>query len=187
MIEALQFEFMRNALLAALLASLACGIVGTYVVVKRIVFIAGGISHAAFGGIGLGYWLGVNPLWAVTPFSLAAALLIGVISQKSKAAEDTTIGVFWSLGMALGIIFIGLTPGYAPDLFSYLFGNILTVSTTDIYILLLLDAVILGVVLLLHREFQAIAFDEEYALASGLPVFWLYLVLLALIALTVVN
>lgn len=186
MIELLQFEFMQNALLAALLASLACGIVGTYVVVKRIVFIAGGISHAAFGGIGLGYWLGINPLWAVTPFSLAAAVLIGVISQKSKAAEDTTIGVFWSLGMALGIIFIGLTPGYAPDLFSYLFGNILTVSKMDIYILLVLDVVIIGTVLLLHREFQAIAFDEEYALASGLPVFWLYLGLLALIALTVV-
>lgn len=186
MIEVLQFEFMRNAFLAALLASLACGIVGTYVVVKRIVFIAGGISHAAFGGIGLGYWLGVNPMWAVTPFSLAAAVLIGIISQKSKAAEDTTIGVFWSLGMALGIIFIGLTPGYAPDLFSYLFGNILTVSMNDIYILLILDVVIIGTVLFLHREFQAIAFDEEYALASGLPVFWLYLGLLALIALTVV-
>ena len=186
MIEALQFEFMRNALWAALLASLACGIVGSYVVVKRMVFIAGGISHAAFGGIGLGYWLGINPMWAVTPFSLAAAALIGVISQKLKAAEDTTIGVFWSLGMALGIIFIGLTPGYAPDLFSYLFGNILTVSSTDLYILLFLDAVILGAVVLLHREFQAIAFDEEYAQASGLPVFWLYLALLALIALTVV-
>lgn len=186
MIEALQFEFMRNAFLAALLAGLACGIVGAYVVVKRIVFIAGGISHAAFGGIGLGYWLGVNPMWAVTPFSLAAAALIGVISWTSKAAEDTTIGVLWSLGMAMGIIFIGLTPGYAPDLFSYLFGNILTVSTTDIYILALLDAVIIGSVLLLHREFQAMAFDEEYAIASGLPVFWLYLGLLALIALTVV-
>lgn len=186
MLELLQFEFMRNALLAALLASLACGIVGTYVVAKKIVFIAGGISHTAFGGIGLGYWLGINPLWAVMPFSLAAAVMIGVISQKSKTAEDTTIGVFWSLGMALGIIFIGLTPGYAPDLFSYLFGNILTVSTTDIYILLFLDAVIIGTVLFLYREFQALAFDEEYATASGLPVFWLYLVLLCLIALTVV-
>lgn len=186
MIEALQFEFMQNAFMAALLASVACGIVGTYVVVKRIVFIAGGISHAAFGGIGLGYWLGINPLWAVTPFSLAAALAIGVISQKSKTAEDTTIGVFWSLGMALGIIFIGLTPGYAPDLFSYLFGNILTVSVTDLNILLALDVVIVAAVGLLHQQFQAIAFDEEYAAASGLPVLWVYLGLLALIALTVV-
>ncbi len=186
MIEALQFEFMQNALLAALLASIACGIVGTYVVVKRIVFIAGGISHAAFGGIGLGYWLGINPLWAVTPFSLAAALAIGLISRKSKTAEDTTIGVFWSLGMALGILFIGLTPGYAPDLFSYLFGNILTVSAYDLYVLAALDAVILAVVVILYREFQAIAFDEEYAAASGLPVFALYLAMLALIALTVV-
>jgi zinc transport system permease protein len=186
MIEALQYEFMQNALLAALLASIACGIVGTYVVVKRIVFIAGGISHAAFGGIGLGYWLGINPLWAVTPFSLAAALAIGVMSQTSKAAEDTTIGVFWSLGMALGILFIGFTPGYAPDLFSYLFGNILAVSVSDLYILLALDVVIIGAVWLLHREFQAIAFDEEYAAASGLPVMALYLALLALIAMTVV-
>ena len=186
MIEAFQYEFMRNALLAALLASVACGVVGTYVVVKRIVFIAGGISHAAFGGIGLGYFLGVNPLWVVTPFSLAAALAIGLISRKSKTAEDTTIGVFWSLGMALGILFIGLAPGYAPDLFSYLFGNILTVSLSDLYVLLVLDVVILVTVWLLHRQFQAIAFDEEYAAASGLPVMGLNLALLGLIALTVV-
>ncbi len=186
MIEALQFEFMQNALLAALLASVACGIVGAYVVVKRIVFIAGGISHAAFGGIGLGYWLGVNPLWVVTPFSLAAAMAIGLISRASKTAEDTTIGVFWALGMALGIIFIGLSPGYAPDLFSYLFGNILTVTTTDLYILLALDILIVLVVCLLHREFQAIAFDEDYAAASGLPVMAIYLALLGLTALTVV-
>jgi len=186
MIDLLQYEFMRNALMTALLASVACGIVGTYVVVKRIVFISGGIAHTAFGGVGLGYYLGINPLWAVTPFTLAASILIGVISQKSKIAEDTLIGIFWSVGMALGVIFIGLTPGYAPDLFSYLFGNILTVPMGDLYILILLDAVIVAVALLFYREFQALAFDQEYAEASGLPVFWLNILLLALIGLTVV-
>ncbi len=127
MIEALQFEFMRNALLAALFASIACGIIGTYVVVKRIVFISGGIAHAAFGGIGLGYLLGVNPLLGVIPFSILAALAMGLVSRSGKVSEDTGIGIIWATGMAAGIIFIGLSKGYAPDLFSYLFGNILTV------------------------------------------------------------
>ncbi len=185
MIEALQYEFIRNALLSAILASIACGIIGTYVVVKRIVFISGGIAHAAFGGIGLGYFLGINPVLGVIPFSIASALGIGLVSKKSKLPEDTTIGIFWSMGMALGVIFIGLTPGYAPDLFSYLFGNILTVPSSDIRLMLILDTIIIVVVSLLYKEFLALSFDEEFAKTSGIKVMTLYLVLLSLVAITV--
>jgi zinc transport system permease protein len=186
MIEILQYEFMRNALIAALLASIACGIIGVYVVVKRIVFISGGIAHAAFGGIGLGYFLGVNPVLGVIPFSIVAALGMGIIGRRTKIPEDTAIGILWVMGMALGVIFVALSPGYAPELFGYLFGSILTVPTSDIILMLSLNAAIIAVVFSLHREFQAIAFDEEYATAIGLPTERLYLLLLCLIALTVV-
>jgi len=186
MIEILGYEFMRNAIIAALLASIACGIVGVYVVVKRIVFISGGIAHAAFGGIGLGYFLGLNPVLGVIPFSIASALSMGIVSRRTKIPEDTAIGILWATGMALGIILVALTPGYAPDLFGYLFGSILTVSRSDIMLMLLLDAVIIGVVALYHHEFEAICFDEEYATAIGLRTERLYLLLLCLIALTVV-
>ena len=186
MIPIIGYEFMRNAIIAALLASIACGIVGVYVVVKRIVFISGGIAHAAFGGIGLGYFLGLNPVLAVIPFSIASALSMGVVSRRTKIPEDTAIGILWATGMALGIILVELTPGYAPDLFGYLFGSILTVSRSDIMLMLLLDAVIVVVVALYHHEFEAICFDEEYATAIGLHTERLYLLLLCLIALTVV-
>ncbi|MCD6203052.1 MAG: metal ABC transporter permease [Methanophagales archaeon] len=186
MIAIIGYEFMRNAIIAALLASIACGIVGVYVVVKRIVFISGGIAHAAFGGIGLGYFLGLNPVLGVIPFSIASALSMGIVSRRTKIPEDTAIGILWATGMALGIILVALTPGYAPDLFGYLFGNILTVSRSDIMLMLLLDAVIIGVVALYHHEFEAICFDEEYATAIGLRTERLYLLLLCLIALTVV-
>ncbi len=184
--EILAFEFMRNAFLAALLSSVACGIIGTYVVVKKIGFISGGIAHTAFGGIGLGYYLGINPLFGVIPFSLAAALAIGLLSKKAKVAEDTAIGTFWAVGMAVGVICIGLKPGYAPDLFSYLFGNILTVPTFDLWMIMLLDTLIIAMVWLLSKEFLAISFDEEYAAVSGLNTMALYLLMLCLIALTVV-
>jgi len=186
MIEIIGYGFMRNAIIAALLASIACGIVGVYVVVKRIVFISGGIAHAAFGGIGLGYFLGLNPVLGVIPFSIASALSMGIVSRRTKIPEDTAIGILWATGMALGIILVALTPGYAPDLFGYLFGSILTVSRSDIMLMLLLDAVIIGVVALYHHEFEAICFDEEYATAIGLHTERLYLLLLCLIALTVV-
>lgn len=187
MIEVLQYEFMRNALLAGLLASIACGIVGSYVVVKRIVFISGGISHSAYGGVGLGYLLGINPIVGAVFFSLATALGIGLISQRTSQREDTVIGVLWAVGMALGVIFIALSPGYAPDLMSYLFGNILTVPANDLVLMLLLDAIIIATVVLLYKEFLALCFDEEFAAVVGVPVEAVYLVLLCLIALTVVT
>jgi zinc transport system permease protein len=186
MLEALQYEFMRNALMAGLLAAIACGIVGVYVVVKRIVFISGGIAHTSFGGIGLGYFLGINPIIGALFFSLASSLAIGGITRRTRLPADTAIGILWAVGMALGVIFINLTPGYAPDLMSYLFGNILTVPFSDILLMLALDVVIIGIVVVFYKEYLILSFDEEYATAVGMPVEKLYLLLLAMIALTVV-
>ncbi len=186
MFDLLQYSFIQNALAAAILASIACGIIGVYVVVKKIVFISGGIAHASFGGVGLGYFLGINPMLGVLPFSLISALVMGVVSKKSKIPEDSAIGILWSLGMALGIIFVYLTPGYAPDLMTYLFGNILTVPRSDLYLMLVLDLVILSAVYLLYKEFLALSFDEEFTTVQGLPTEKLYLFLLCIIALTIV-
>ena len=177
---------MRNALIAAVLVNIACGIVGTYVVIKKIVFISGGISHAAFGGIGLGYFLGINPIIAAVPFSILSAIVIGLIGRRSRLNEDTAIGIIWAVGMASGILFINLTPGYAPDLFSYLFGNILTIPVYDLYIMLAMDLIIIIIVVLFFREFYAVSFDEEYSAITGIPGYLLYLLLLCMIALSVV-
>ena len=186
MFEALQHDFMRNALLAGLLSAVACGIIGTYVVAKRMVSISGGISHSAFGGIGLGYYLGINPVVGALFFTIAAALGTGLVVKRTRLPEDTAIGILWAMGMAIGILFIGLTPGYAPGLFSYLFGDILLVSPSDLILMLALDAVILAVVIAFYKEFLALSFDEEFGTVSGVPVEKLYLLLLCLIALTVV-
>lgn len=186
MLEALQYEFMRNALIAGLLASVACGIVGVYVVIKRMVFISGGIAHASFGGIGLGYLIGINPVIGAMFFALASALGMGLVTRRTRLPEDTAIGIMWAMGMALGVIFIGLAPGYAPDLFSYLFGNILTVPFSDIILMLVLDAVIAALAIAFYKEFLALSFDEEYSTVVGMPVEALYLLLLGMIALTVV-
>ena len=186
MLEALQYEFMRNALAAGLLAAVACGIVGVYVVVKRIVFISGGIAHTSFGGIGLGYFLGINPIVGALVFALGAGMIIGLVTRRTRVPEDTTIGVLWAMGMALGVVFIGLSPGYAPDLMSYLFGNILTVPFEDLVLMLVLDVVILGIVIALYKEYLVVSFDEEYAVSVGMPVEKLWLLLLVMIALTVV-
>lgn len=186
MLEIFQFEFMQNAFAAALLASIACGIMGSFVYVKRISFISGGIAHAAFGGIGLSYFLGWNPLACLLPFAAVCAILIGFIKRKVNVSEDTAIGIFWSVGMALGIIFISMAPGYAPNLFSYLFGNILTVPHTDLLTMTVLDVVIVAFTVFYYREFLAICFDEEYSETLGLKVLPLYLLLLTLIACSVV-
>ena len=186
MMEVLQYEFMQNALIAGLLAAIACGIVGVYVVVKRLVFISGGIAHASFGGIGLGYLLGINPVLGAMFFAIASALGMGLVTKRTKLSEDTAIGIMWATGMALGIVFIGLAPGYTPDLFSYLFGSILTVPTFDLILMLILDVIIIAIVLLLYKEFLLLSFDEEFSTVAGVPTQRLYLLLLCLIALTVV-
>jgi zinc transport system permease protein len=186
MSDIFNYDFMINAIYASILASIVCGIVGTYVVVKRIVFISGGISHTAYGGIGLGYFLGFNPLFGAIGFSLLTAGFLSVMRKKKSQHEDTIIGIMWAFGMALGILFVNLTPGYSSNLMSYLFGNILTVPRSEIIMMFVLDLVIVSLVSIFFKEFQAITFDEEYARTLGLPVDRLYLLLLIIIALTTV-
>ncbi|WNY26636.1 metal ABC transporter permease [Methanolapillus ohkumae] len=186
MFEIFGYEFMQRAIVATLLTSLACGVIGVYIVTKRIVFIAGGISHSCFGGLGLSFYLGLNPLIGLLPFSIASAVTLGILSKKTRVSEDTAIGIMWSLGVAIGIILIYLTPGYAPDLMTYLFGNILTVPASDIGLMIGIDLTILLIVILFYKEFLAMCFDEEFTKVAGVAADALYLILLALIALTVV-
>ena len=184
--DALQFEFMRNALLAGVLVSITCGMIGTLVVVNRIVFISGGIAHAAYGGIGIAFYLGISPSLGAAFFSLAISMVMGVASLKSRQRVDAIIGVMWAVGMALGIILIDLTPGYNVDVMSYLFGSILAVPGTDIYFMIALNVVILLVVLIFYKEFLAMSYDEEFSFVVGIPVKALYFLLLGMIAFSVV-
>jgi zinc transport system permease protein len=204
--DALQYTFMRNALAAGILVSIACGVIGTFVVIKRIVFISGGIAHTAYGGIGLGYYVrymvlpvlfggsaalqdprpGAWPLAGAILFSLGAAVVMGLIQRRTHQRADTVIGVLWAIGMATGIIFVDLTQGYKVDLMSYLFGSILAVERGELWLILVLDLVILGLVALFYKELVAISFDETFATVENVPVDAIYVVLLAMIALTVV-
>ena len=186
MIEALQFDFMRNALAAGLLVSIACGVIGTLVVVNRMVFLAGGVAHAAYGGIGLAFFLRLPPTLGALLFAGASALVMGSLSLRYRERADVFIGVLWAVGMALGVVLIDLTPGYHVDLMSYLFGSILAVPARDVWIMAGCDAVILLAVVVFLKEFEAISYDEEFAEAAGVPVRALYLVLMALVALSVV-
>lgn len=199
MLEAFGNGFMRNALAAGILVSIACGIIGSFVVVRRIVFISGGIAHAAYGGVGLGYWLqyavlsgagaaapGVLPLAGALLVSLTAAVVMGLVTRRGRQRADTVIGVLWAIGMALGVVFIDLTPGYKANLMSYLFGSILAVSSWEIISMAVLDIVVLLVVGLLYRPLQAVSFDETFSEVRGLPVGVLHITLLCLVAVSVV-
>jgi zinc transport system permease protein len=186
LLQLLQFEFMQNALLAGLLISLACGVIGVFVVVKRIVFISGGIAHAAYGGIGIGYFLGINPVLGAIVFSLLSALGMGAVQRKTAERADTIIGAMWAIGMAVGIIFVDLTPGYKEGLMSYLFGSILTVPTVNLWMMLGLNLLILLLVTLFYKELLAISFDETFATVQNVPVNAIYVILLTLIGFTVV-
>lgn len=186
MLDLFQYGFMRNALAAGVLVSVACGIIGTYIVINRIVFLSGGIAHAAYGGIGLGYLLGINPFYGAIVFSLVSALGMGWVHRHTRERSDTIIGVMWAVGMALGIIFLDLAPGYKADLMSYLFGSILAVPTSDLIIMAVLNMVVILVVAAFFKELQAISFDESFAFVVNVPVNRLYMTLVSLIAITVV-
>ncbi|MCA9726661.1 MAG: metal ABC transporter permease [Candidatus Eisenbacteria bacterium] len=186
MFDAFQHPFFQRAVLAGLLAAVACGLVGSYVVVKRISSISGGLSHAAFGGVGLGYFLGIPPMAGATVFTLLCGMALGVAYRRMESKLDTLISTMWAGGMAIGILFVALTPGFAPDLMSYLFGSILLVPEHHLWLTLALDVVVLLVVALFFKELQAIAFDEEFSLVMGVPVPAMFQVLLALTALTIV-
>lgn len=184
--EIFQYQFLVKALLAAVLTSVSCGIIGTYIVSKRIVFLSGGITHASFGGIGIGYFLGINPIIGAAVFAVLTALGIEFVSKKADIREDSVIGIWWSFGMALGIIFIFITPGYAPNLMSYLFGSILTVTSLDLYMMMTLSVIMILFFLLYFKVILYISFDPDYASTYRAPVQLINYLLLVLVALTIV-
>lgn len=180
------YTFVQNMFLAGFLASIACGIIGTYVVVKRIVFIGGGIAHTTFGGIGMAYYFGFEPMIGAAIFALAAAISVGLISIKTRIREDSAIGILWVIGMALGILFIKKTDGYIPDPMSILFGNILLVSSQEIRLMMILLVVIIAATLFFYKDLLALTFDEEFATISGIRTGVMNVVLLCLMGLTIV-
>lgn len=186
MLELFKYNFFQNAFYSAVLISIACGIIGTYIVTRRIVFISGAITHASFGGIGIGYYFGINPVIGAALFSIFSALGIEYAAEKTTVRRDSLIGILWSLGMAAGIIFVYITPGYAPNLMTYLFGNILTVSMFDIYMLIGLNILLILSLFLLYKEILFTAFDEEHAKTMGIPSEFINYYMIILTALTIV-
>jgi len=186
MIEALSFEFIQHALIAGILVSFAAGIIGSLIVVNRMVFLAGGIAHASYGGIGLAVFFGFPIFLGASLFAVGAALLISSLTLRKRHRIDTFIGLIWAVGMAIGVIFIDLTPGYNVDMMSYLFGSILAVSTEDLYFMGTLLAVILFVMTFWYRDILAVSYDSEYAALRGVHVRFFYTLILILAALTVV-
>ena len=186
MFELLEYTFFQNALLCTILIGVSCGLIGTYIVAKRMVFISGGITHASFGGLGLAYFLGLSPLLGAAMFALAAAFCILYLSDNKRFKEDSLIGIFWSAGMAIGVLFIYLTPGYAPNLLSYLFGNILTVTGEQVILSLLLCLVIIVFFAKFYRPLFYIAFDKEYSRTHFIALNGLEIGVTALIALCIV-
>ena len=186
MIEALQFTFVQHALIAGVLVSLAAGIIGSLIVVNRMVFLAGGIAHTSYGGIGLAVFFGLPIFLGASLFAVAAALLIATLTLHRRHRIDTFIGLIWAVGMAIGVVFVDLTPGYNVDLMSYLFGSILAVSTEDLYFMGALVAVILFTILFWYRQILAVSYDSEYAQLRGIPTRFFYTLILVLSAMTVV-
>lgn len=191
--DATQLRFLQHALLTGVLASIACGVIGSYVVTRRITYIAGAIAHSVLGGMGAARYLQVVFGWTwATPFTgavvaaLVSALIIGLVNLKARQREDTIIGAVWAVGMAIGIMFIFRTPGYNADLMSYLFGNILMVTPGELWMIAALDAVVVGVSLVFYNQLLAVCFDEEFARLRGINVEFFHLLLLCLTALTVV-
>jgi len=185
--------FLQYALAAGLLASVACGVVGSYVAARRITYIAGGIAHSVLGGLGAARylqvtqdWAWLHPLYGAVVAALISAVIIGMVSIRWRESEDTAISAIWAIGMATGVLFIARTPGYAENLMSYLFGNILMVTPTGLWLIAALDLLVVGLGVLFYKQMLAICFDEEFARMRGINVEAFYLLLLCLTALTVV-
>ncbi|MEG2755924.1 MAG: metal ABC transporter permease, partial [Mucinivorans sp.] len=181
-----QMDFLQNALLATLLSSISCAIIGTYMVMRRLVFLGGGITHSSFGGIGMAYYFGLNPIMGAMVFAIVSALAIEKISHRGAIREDSAIGILWSLGMAIGIIFIFITPGYAPNLMSFLFGNILMVSRVELLWLFGLDMAIILIFSLFYRTIIYCALDRSFAKSLGRPTRVVGYGMMLLLAITIV-
>ena len=183
----LEYNFFQNALIGSALASIVCGLVGTYIVTRRLTFISGGITHASFGGIGIGVFLGVNPLVSAMIFSVLSAFGIQWLSRRGNVREDSAIAVFWAFGMSIGILFCFLAPGFVPDLPSFLFGSILTIETCNLWLLAALSVMTLFLFTAYYRIIVSIAFDPEFARSQRLPVSLIEYIMMALIAMTIVS
>lgn len=187
MMEILKYTFFQNAIIGSLLASIVCGFVGTYIVTRRLSFISGGITHASFGGIGIGVYLGISPMISAMLFAVFSALGIQWMSKRSDMREDSAIAMFWTFGMSIGILFCFLTPGFIPDLPSFLFGSILTIDSSNLWMLGIL-CIISGIIFtIMHDTIIAVAFDKEFARSQHLPVAFIEYMMMALIALTIVS
>lgn len=188
MLEAVfKYDFLQNALLASLFSAVICGIIGVIASQKKLLMMTGGIAHTAYGGVGLGYLLGFEPIIGAGIFAVAAAFTVGSVRKKGGVHTDIVISLLWSLGMALGIAFTGLMPGYPPDMNSYLFGNILTVTRKDIYFMAALTAVILFCVIMLYNDWLAFLFDSRFSAVAGMKTAFLEYLLLILIALSIIG
>jgi len=183
----IQYEFMQNAILGAFLVSIACGVVGSLIVINKMTFIGAGLSHGAYGGIGIALFLGISPLFGASVFSLALGLFAGFLTLKNSERFDAIIGILWSVGMAIGIIFIDLTPGYVGDLSGYLFGSILAINRETLIFIAIADALFIAIVMLFYRQFCAISFDMEFASLKGTNTRAFYLLLIAMITFCVVS
>ena len=181
-----EYNFLQHAVIACFLASISCGVIGSYIVVKKISFLTGGIAHSVLAGMGMAYFFGASPIMGAIIAALISSILIGWISLRWKEHEDILIAAFWSAGMAIGILFLSRTPGYNVDLMSYLFGNILLITNNDLILMLMLDIVVLGIVMLCYKHFLVSVFDEEFARLHGINTEFFYILLLCLISLTIV-
>lgn len=186
MFEFLSYEFMQNAIFGAILISIACGIIGTLSVINKMSFIAGGVAHGSYGGIGIAFFLGLAPLQSAGVFAIILGLIIAFVSLKNQERTDSVIGAIWAFGMAVGIIFIDLSPGYSGDLMSYLFGSILAVSSSDLVFISLIDLIFIIFAVLFYAQICAVSFDSEFATLRGVRVKFLYYAMTTLIALCVV-
>lgn len=182
-----EYTFFQNALIGSLLASILCGFIGTYIVTRRLVFISGGITHASFGGIGIGVFLGLNPIISAMVFAVLSAFGVQWMSHKGDVREDSAIAVFWTLGMSIGIICCFLTPGFMPDLPSFLFGSILTIGRGDLVLLGILTFLVILLFAFFLRPIQSVAFDRNFALSQHLPVTFIEYLMMAFIAMTIVS
>ena len=186
MLEILHYSFFQNALVAALLVSVACGIIGSLVMINRLFSMAGGITHAAFGGIGVAFYFSLPVLASVSGFTLALALLVAFLSKRYPHRSDSIIAVIWAFGMAFGLILIDMSAGYQSDMMGYLFGSILALSQADLWLMLGIDTLFIALVIAFYRQFVAISFDKEFALLRGVSVNFFYYLLIAMIAFCVV-
>lgn len=186
MIETLSYTFIQNAIIAAVLVSMITGIIGSLVVVNKMVFLSGGIAHSAYGGIGLAIFFGLPMLLSTSLFCVFVTIIIALASYKKREHLDILIGLTWAVGMSFGIILVDLTPGYQSDLMSYLFGSLLAVTTNDISYMSTLLVFIIGIVFTFYREILSVSYDSEYATLRGVKTRFFYTTILVLSSLTIV-